>query len=123
MGPDRPLSTANNKGSIFSALSDTFGGNASNLYNEPVSILPVEFEKTSSTSTTPELPAKFYFGQNVGKMQTSVALSDVSSNNSAISLRVDLGTQTNRQHQISLIVLYDALITIDLFSKQASVRV
>lgn len=123
MYPDKPLSSKNNKASIHSALADCWGGNASNLYNESMSILPIEFSIRENGPTTGATPGRFYLGQNVEKLQTSAMLTGISSNNSAINLRVDLPVATTLSHQITLICLYDSILTIDLNSKQASVRV
>lgn len=121
--PEKPLSAKNNKASIHSALADCWGGNASNLYNESMSILPVEYSIREDGTTTGQSSGRFYVGQNVEKLQTSAMLTGVSSNNSAINLRVDLPQATSLAHQVSLICLYDSILTIDLNSKQASVRV
>ena len=121
--PERPLSAANNKAAIFSALADCWGGNSHSLYNESMSILPVEFAKVEASDTTVATPGRFYFGQNVERLQTSAMVTGVSSLNTAINLRVDIPTQTTLGHQVSLICLYDSILTIDLMSKQASVRV
>lgn len=121
--PEKPLSTKNGKASIHSALADCWGGNASDLYNESMSIIPTEFAVRENATTTNATSGRFYVGQNVEKIQTSAMLTGVSSNNSAINLRVDLPIATTLAHQISLICLYDSILTIDLNSKQASVRV
>ena len=121
--PERPLSTRNNKSAVYSALADCWGGNSHSLYNESMSILPLEFSRVEATATSLDAPGRFYVGQNVEKIQTSAMLTGVSSNNSAINLRIDLGAATTLQHQVSLICLYDSILTIDLNTKQASVRV
>ena len=121
--PEKPLSSKNNKAAIHSALADCWGGNASNLYNESMSIIPAEFATREDGATTNAFSGRFYVGQNVEKLQTSAMLTGVSSNNSAINLRVDLPVATTLAHQVSLICLYDSILTIDLNSKQASVRV
>ena len=121
--PERPLSAKNNKSAIFSALADCWGGNSHSLYNESMSILPVEFARNEATVTTVALPGRFYVGQNVERLQTSAMVTGVSSLNTAINLRMDIPTATTLGHQVSLICLYDSILTIDLMSKQASVRV
>ena len=121
--PEKPLSTKNNKASVFTALADCWGGNASDLYNESMSILPTEFACRENTETTNALSGRFYVGQNVELLQTSAMFTGISSNNSAINLRIDLPLATTLAHQVSLICLYDSILTIDLNSKQASVRV
>jgi len=121
--PEKPLSSGNNKSAIFSALADAFGGNSSDLYNESMSILPIEFNAKENSTTTLATPGRFYVGQNVEKLQSSAMLTGISSNNSAINLRVDIPVATTLSHQVSLICLYDSILTIDLNSKQASVRV
>ena len=121
--PERPLSASNNKSAIFSALADCWGGNSHSLYNESMSILPIEFARVEATGTTVATPGRFYFGQNVERLQTSAMVTGVSSLNTAINLRVEIPTETTLAHQVSLICLYDSILTIDLMSKQASVRV
>ena len=121
--PERPLSAKNNKSAIFSALADCWGGNSHSLYNESMSILPVEFARNEATATTVALPGRFYVGQNVERLQTSAMVTGVSSLNTAINLRMDIPTATTLSHQVSLVCLYDSILTIDLMSKQASVRV
>ena len=121
--PERPLSASNNKSAIFSALADCWGGNSHSLYNESMSILPIEFARVEATGTTVATPGRFYFGQNVERLQTSAMVTGVSSLNTAINLSVEIPTETTLAHQVSLICLYDSILTIDLMSKQASVRV
>ena len=113
------------KGAIagLGALADCWGGNSHSLYNESMSILPVEFARNEATATTVALPGRFYVGQNVERLQTSAMVTGVSSLNTAINLRMDIPTATTLGHQVSLICLYDSILTIDLMSKQASVRV
>ncbi len=124
MYPERPLSTANGKSAVYSALADCWGGNSHSLYNESMSILPIEFDMVENSATDAALPGRFYFGQNVEKLNGSSAMfSGVSSNDTTINLRVELPQATTRTHQVSLICLYDSILTIDLNSKQASVRV
>lgn len=121
--PEKPLSTKNGKAAVHSALADCWGGNSADLYNESMSILPAEFGNRENSTTDNQFSGKFYVGQNVEKLQTSAMLTGISSNNSAINLRIDLPIATTMAHQISLICLYDSILTIDLNSKQASVRV
>lgn len=127
--PQKPLHTGNCKANIYSSLADCWGGEAHDLYNESMSIIPAEFNVGEDGQSTNAITGRFYVGQNTEKLQTSALLTGVSSNNSAINLRVEIngagGTNgaTANAHQVSLICLYDSLLTIDLMSKQASVRV
>ena len=121
--PERPLSTKNNKSAIYSALADCWGGGSHSLYNESMSILPIEFAKVEASETSVAVPGRFYVGQNVERLQTSAMVTGISSLNTAINLRIDLPAQTTLAHQVSLVCLYDSILTIDLMSKQASVRV
>ena len=121
--PQKPLHAGNCKANIYSSLADCWGGDSHDLYNESMSIIPVEFNVGEDGTTTATKSGRFYVGQNTEKLQTSALLTGMSSNNSAINLRLEISDATANAHQVSLICLYDSLLTIDLMSKQASVRV
>ena len=74
-------------------------------------------------TTTAAVPAKFIFAQNVEKLSSNGALlTGISTQNSAVSLRVNTGTATPLSYNAQLIALYDVLIEIDTMQKGATVK-
>ena len=119
--PSRPLSTALNKAGFLTELSCAFGP-AHDLLTTNFSINPTEFNHTNNTTTTVAIPAKFYVGVNTERLSSNaIMLSGVSSQNSPISLRIDIGTATTNAQVLQVIALYDAIIEIDVANKQVAV--
>lgn len=119
--PARPLSTVQNKAGILTELSSSFGP-AHDLLTTNFSINPTEFNHTNNTTTTVAIPAKFYVGVNTERLSSNaIMLSGVSSQNSPISLRIDIGTQTVNAQVLQVIALYDAIVEIDVANKQVAV--
>lgn len=120
--PPRPISTANNKnGAVLCELSGAFGP-AHDLLTTNFAITPDEFNYTNTATTTIQSMGKFYVGVNTERLSSnSVMLSGVSSQNSPISLRIDLNTATTNAQVLQLIALFDAVIEIDLANKQVAV--
>ena len=122
MYPTREVSTVNNKAAFIMELKQAVGGIHS-LATNNFSISPNEFTLVGIGSSTYRIPAKFWFGVNTEKLSTSGnLLTGVSTMNSAISLRINLGTATPGAYNVQLICLYDALIEIDTVSRNASVK-
>ena len=122
MYPTREVSTANNKAAFIMELKQAVGGIHS-LATNNFSIAPQEFALVGIGSSTYRIPAKFWFACNTEKLSTSGnLLTGVSTMNSAISLRINLGTATAGAYNVQLICLYDALIEIDTVSRNASVK-
>jgi len=119
--PQTPHNTANNKAGIFQALRGSVG----TIYDPHAntSINSVEFNYISSASTTFNEPAKFIVGtdlQIVGG--NDYILSGISTQNSAISAVITLGTATSALHNVHLILAYDALLEVDFASGMTSVK-
>jgi hypothetical protein len=84
----------------------------------------LEFNAIDATATTVFRPGKFYIGFNLQKLHSNALLTGISTNNSNISVNIEQSTAvgaTNRQ--CNLILAYDALIEIDMSSRQSSVKV
>lgn len=119
--PPRPLSTLLHKTAIQSELSASFGP-VHDLLTTNFSINPIEFNYTNTSTTTITAPGKFFVGVNVERMSSNaVMLSGISSQNSPISLRVDLGTATTNAQVLQVIALFDSIIEIDVANKQVAV--
>lgn len=131
--PSRELSTLNNKAGIMAELRKAVGG----LYTgvNSTSINRVEFSYIDSTvsnaggtgagtaPTTIAEPSKFIVGCNVEKLSTNGALlTGISTQNSAITLRIQNGTATRSGYTVYLVALYDALLEIEPLIKNTTVK-
>jgi hypothetical protein len=123
--PDRSVSTLQNKSGALMELKLAANGALHTVQAQNMSITPEEWYSIGNAAdpTDNESPGKFWFGVNTEKFSTANALlSGVSTQNSPISLRMNLGTQTTQAFNITLIVLYDALIELDMPTKNATIR-
>ncbi len=90
--------------------------------NNSLSINSREYSCIDSTVTEITVPGKFYIGFNLQKLHSNALLTGISTNNSNISVNIDSTATTGSARQCNLILAYDALIEIDISSKQASVK-
>jgi hypothetical protein len=121
--PQTALSTSQNKAGIFQALRAAVGSIYSKDNNCSINV--IEFNSASSISGgTPanDAPAKFYVGADLEVIGSDYILSAVSTQNSAITASIQIGTATSALHTIGLILNYDALLEIDFGTGQASVK-
>lgn len=119
--PSRAISTVLNKAGIMAELSNAFGP-AHDLSTTNFSIIPAEFLKTNTATTTVILPGKFFVGTNTERLSTNaVLLSGVSSQNSPISVRVDINTATTNAQVLNLVAQFDAIIEVDVMTKQVQI--
>ena len=119
--PQRSLSFLNNKGGILSELRRAVGS----MYDRTnaMSINLIEFNKQGSDNTTIQEPAKMYIGIDLEKLNTKGALlTGISSQNSPITVLLNTGTATTQTYNTNLILNYDALIELDVLTKQVSVK-
>jgi hypothetical protein len=85
-------------------------------------ITPVNFAYTNTATTTNVAPGMFFVGVNTERLSSNaVMLSGISSQNSPISLRIDLGTATTNAQTLQVIALFDAIIEVDIANKQVAV--
>jgi hypothetical protein len=120
--PARPISTVNNKAGAYMELKQAIGGIHSSQTNN-FGISSGEFSYIGNDTTTYRIPAKFIFGQNLEKLSTNGALlTGISTQSAPIGLRINTGTATAQQHNISVIALYDCLVEIDTISKNATTK-
>lgn len=116
--PNLPLDTLRNKSAVIMELAQSFSP-VQNLLNTNFSITPPEFNYTNTATTTTYIPAKFFIGVNTEKLSSNqVLLSGVSTMNSPISLRIDIGTATTNAQVAYVIANYDAIFEIDVVNKQ-----
>jgi hypothetical protein len=99
-------------------LSAAFGP-AHDLLTSNFSITPFEATCGNTTVTTQGQMGKFYVGVNCEKLSTNDALlTGISSQNSPISLRIGMNVATTNAQVLQVISLYDALLQIDMGTKQ-----
>jgi hypothetical protein len=120
--PQKPYSALNNKGGILQELRKCIGS----VYDRTnsMAINTLEFNRLDSdvnTSTT--APGKFYLGFNLEKLHSGSLLTGISTNNSNITVNINQSVATTVARQCNLLLVYDALIELDVLTRQASVRV
>ena len=125
--PDRAISTSQNKYGAMMELKMAINGGLHSLQAQNMAITNQEFNYfdngTDTTPTSVLIPAKFWLGVNCEKFSTAGALlSGVSTQNSPVSLRMNIGLPTEQAYNVTLIVLFDSLIEIDFISRNATVR-
>lgn len=119
--PQKSLSALNNRAGILQELRKTMGS----IYDKTnsMSINNLEFLAIDSTAVTvANAPGKFYLGFALEKLHSNALLTGVSTNNSNITVNINQSTATSAAHQCNLLLVYDALIEIDVVNKQATVR-
>ena len=116
--PQKPLSTINNRSGILQELrrsmNTIFGSNVS------MSINRIEYSTPSNAGTTVAIPGKFWVGVNLQKLTVpqKAFFTGISTQNSPITVLINIGTITQQVHTCMLILNYDAIIEIDTSTKQ-----
>ena len=119
--PSRPISTVLNKAGVMAELSNAFGP-AHDLISTNFSITPAEFLKNNNGTTTIVQKGAFFVGTNTERLSTNaVLLSGVSSQNSPLSVLINLGTTATVSQVLNLVALFDAIIEIDVATKQVQI--
>lgn len=90
--------------------------------NNAFAINAVEYAYISANTTSPSAPAKFYIGTSLEKLNSESLLTGISTQNSAISYRLNIGTATSQAHTITLVVNYDALFEVDTVNRQVALK-
>lgn len=118
--PQKPISTVVNRAGALMELKSALGS----VYdkNNSFAINQIEFAYVSANTTTVQAPAKFYIGTSVEKLNSDSLLTGVSTQNSAISYRVNIGTATSQAHTCCLVVNYDALWEVDTINRQVALK-
>ena len=122
--PQRPLSALNNRAYIVQELRRASGN--INDKNNSLSINALEFSRGGIAQTTYAIPAKFILGIPLEKLHIpseKVILTGVSTNNSNLTLNINIGSVTTTgAYNVNLILNYDAIIEVDTATKDARVR-
>ena len=108
--PQTPLSVTNNRAGILMSLKGACGSLADKGNSQ--SINSIEFNYAEAAATTLAEPSKFIIGTNLEVIDNDFILSGVSSQNSTISANIQLNAATTVQHNVALLLAYDAIIEI-----------
>ena len=95
-------------------MNTIFGSNVS------MSINSVEYGYVSASATTVPIPAKFWVGVCLQKLTIpqKAFFTGISTQNSPITVLINIETATSQAHNVMLILNYDAIIEIDTSTKQ-----
>lgn len=124
--PARELSTALNKNAFISELALALYGNRS-ILNAQFGITPAGWNTTSSAygaggSRTFNEPSTWYFAQNSERCPSSNSLlTGMSSLTSPVVLKMNLNTNTSQALTCRLIALFDALLEIDINTREVKI--
>ena len=122
--PQRPLSALSNRGYIVQELRRASGN--INDKNNSCSINALEFSRYGNQATSYDVPAKFIVGIPLEKLHIpseKAILTGVSTNNSNITVNINIGSVTTPgTYTVNLILNYDAIIECDTATKDARVR-
>lgn len=120
--PTRPINTATNKYGAIMELKQAINGGLHTLQAQNMSLNQSEYAAVDASTTSVAVPGKFWLGVNTEKLSTSNALlTGISSKDMPISLIMNLSTPTTQPYNMSLIILYDALIKIEVQNRSASI--
>lgn len=119
--PPRPLS-AQNKAGTYLELCQAWG-NAGSVDSYNMAINPAEYQCVSDTADTGVVPGKYYVGANVERLCGSAILTGVSSQLSPINLRINYGGSVcTEAMNASLVTVFDALLSLNVITRQCSVK-
>ena len=124
MFPQLCLNAGTNKSAFLQELRKSQG----NLYDfkNTMSINSVEFDYKDDGAPTPTQPAKFYIAidtTRIGCGSSLNLLNGVSSQNSPITVLLNIAIQTGASRNLNLVLNYDALLEIDPATSMVSARV
>lgn len=120
--PARPLSTLQNKAGIVSELCLALYGNR-NIASSSLGLTPATWNYTSgAASTAYTAPGMFIVGVNTEKCPSSTSmLTGVSSLLAPVIARLEINTATSQACQVRMIAVYDALLSIDVHSREVQI--
>jgi len=120
--PPRALSTVNNKAGIISELCLALFGNR-NIASNSLGLSPSTWNVTSgSYPDAYTAPGMFIVGVNTERVPSSSSmLTGVSSLLAPINVRLNINTATAQACQVRLFALYDALIEIDVNTREVRI--
>jgi hypothetical protein len=121
--PQLAIDTLNNKSSVLMENKKAWNALHSTEFYPSISYQEFNVDDAETSSVT--IPGKFYFSQNTEKISSNqYLLSGISSTNSPVVLRINLGSAISaHNYNISCVALYDMLIRINTATRQVDVSV
>jgi hypothetical protein len=120
--PPRSLSTVNNKAGLISELCLSLFGNR-NIASSSLGLTPLTWNVTSASyPDSYTSPGMFIVGVNTERVPSSSSmLTGVSSLLAPINVRLNINTATAQACQVRLFAIYDALIEIDINTREVRI--
>ena len=120
--PPRSLSTVNNKAGLISELCLSLFGNR-NIASSSLGLTPTTWNVTSASYPDGyTAPGMFIVGVNTERVPSSSSmLTGVSSLLAPINVRLNINTATAQACQIRLFAIYDALVEIDINTREVRI--
>lgn len=120
--PPRALSTVNNKAGIISELCLALFGNR-NIASNSLGLTPATWNVTSTSyPDSYTAPGMFIVATNSERVPSSSSmLTGVSSLLAPINVRLNINTATSQACQVRLFAIYDALIEIDVGTREVRI--
>ena len=119
--PQKPVSTSRSRNQAFMELKSATGSIFDKNNNVAITALEYAYDGTTS-STTYAVPAKFYVGTSLEKLNSDSLLTGISTQSSNIGYRVTLGGATSSTVTVTLVVNHDSILEIDVMNKDLIVR-
>lgn len=118
--PQKAISSRISKAQALMELRSAMGS----VYdrNNSFSINSLEFLAVAATVCTLTAPGKYYIGTSTEKLNSNNLLTGVSTNNSAISYKINSSLPVVSAAPFTLLINYDALFEIDLVNKQVGYK-
>ena len=120
--PPRSLSTVNNKAGLISELCLSLFGNR-NIASSSLGLTPLTWNVTSASyPDSYTSPGMFIVGVNTERVPSSSSmLTGVSSLLAPINVRLNINTATAQACQVRLFAIYDALVEIDINTREVRI--
>tara|TARA_R100000935_G_scaffold16216_1_gene32221 strand:+ start:4498 stop:5805 length:1308 start_codon:yes stop_codon:yes gene_type:complete len=123
--PSVELNTARNRAGVFMELSNAVNGSAHDILGGSMSISPMEFSKDDNDSTTHDEVGMFMVGVNCERMSgvNQALLTGQSTALTPISLNVRCDVAPTQATTANLLTIYDAILQVNLPSRNASLKI
>ena len=121
--PQLALDTLNNKSATLMEGKKAWNALYSTEWTPSINAL--EFSINDGNTSTVTIPAKYFFSTNTERVSSNqYLLSGMSSQNSPVILRINIGQTTSaHNYNISCVALYDMLIRVNTATRQVDVSV
>lgn len=119
--PSRPLTTQTNRAGILMEMRKAFGSIYDKTNSQSINAVEFNYDGIDA-ATTYNAPSKLYFAVSTEVVNNPSIFTGISTENSPISLIVNLPSATAANSVVSLICNYDAIIEVDMVSQMVEVK-